>query len=369
MITELIEKNVWFAVLMLVVGFVLLVKGADIFVDGSSSVARRLRIPTIIIGLTIVAMGTSLPELAVSLTASAADSNSMAISNVIGSNIFNTLVVVGTCAILTPVTVQKVTLRRDIPFAVICAVLLLVLGLLGMSIGRLDAAILLGAFVGFLVNLVRSALRARQETAVVGSASEESTEKVTAAGGAGLKGTAVVNEEGAENASAAGRESAGSVAGDEEENKHELTWLQSIVYIIFGIVCIKFGGDWTVNAAKSIALSVGMSETLVGLTIVSVGTSLPELVTSVVAAGKKEVDMALGNAFGSNVFNILMVLGVAAAISPVALIMENVIDIIMLIAISVMVWLFARNDESITRGEGIAMVGVYVAYLVYIIIR
>ncbi|MCC8167896.1 MAG: calcium/sodium antiporter [Clostridiales bacterium] len=348
MIAELIAGNVWFAVLMLVVGFVLLVKGADIFVDGSSSVARRLRIPTIIIGLTIVAMGTSLPELAVSLTASVSDSNSMAISNVIGSNIFNTLVVVGVCAILTPVAVQRETLRRDIPFAILCAILLLVLGLIGMSVGRLDAAILLGAFVGFLVNLVRSALKARKETAPQADTLAE--------------GKVQRENKAAEN----GKD---SVTDDTEEEIKDISMPVSIIYIILGIICIKFGGDWTVDAAKSIALTIGMSETLVGLTIVSVGTSLPELVTSIVAASKKEVDMALGNAFGSNVFNILMVLGVAAVISPVALIMENVIDIIMLILISVMVWLFARNDESITRREGIAMVGVYVAYLIYIIVR
>ncbi len=363
MIAELIAGNVWFAVLMLVVGFVLLVKGADIFVDGSSSVARQLRIPTIIIGLTIVAMGTSLPELAVSLTASMADSNSMAISNVIGSNIFNTMVVVGVCAILTPVAVQRETLRRDIPFAILCAILLLVLGCIGMSVGRLDAAILLGVFVGFLVNLVRSALRARKETAV--------TESVVANTGDRKKGVEV-DESGqgeVQQSSESVKAEASSISDEDSETVKDLPMWQSILYIIVGIIAIKFGGDWTVDAAKSIALTIGMSETLVGLTIVSVGTSLPELVTSIVAARKKEVDMALGNAFGSNVFNILMVLGVAAAISPVALIMENVIDIIMLIVISVMVWFFARNDECITRREGVAMVGVYAAYLVYIIVR
>ncbi len=334
---QLIEENIWFAILMLIIGFVFLVKGADLFVDGSSSVAKRLKVPSIIIGLTIVAMGTSLPETAVSVAASLTNNNTLAVSNVVGSNIFNSVVVVGVCAVLTPIAVNPETVRRDIPFSIFCAVLLLVLGGIGMSVGHADGILLLLLFVGFLVNMVRLALRARKDAKTVTGDSK------------------MISEDTGET--------------DSEDDPAVLPVWRSLLYIVIGIIGIALGGDWVVDSASSIATAVGMSQTLVGLTIVSIGTSLPELVTSVVAARKKEVDMALGNAFGSNVFNILMVLGIASAISPIAFITENMIDIIILIAMSIMIWIFAGTKKRITRAEGLAMVLVYAVYVAYIIIR
>lgn len=307
---------------LLVVGFVFLVKGADFFVEGSSSVAKRFQVPSIIIGLTIVAMGTSLPETAVSVTASLAGNNALAVSNAVGSNIFNLVVVIGFCAVMTPVVVQKDTLKRDFPFSVLCAVLLLVLGYLGnMTLGHADGIIMLVLFSGFIFTMIRSALAAKNS----GSAEEEEIEL--------------------------------------------LSMPKSILFIIGGAVAIAVGGDMVVDTASRIATTFGMSQTLVGLTIVSIGTSLPELVTSIVAARKNEVDMALGNAIGSNVFNILMVLGIASAISPIAFITENIIDIAVLIVFSVIVWLFAWTKKKLDKGEGAIMLLLYVAYAVYIIIR
>ena len=351
---QLIEENIWFATLMLLVGFVFLVKGADFFVDGSSSVARRLKVPSIIVGLTIVAMGTSLPEAAVSVTASLANNNTLAVSNVIGSNIFNSMVVVGACAAITPIVVNPDTFRRDIPFSVICALLLLLLGGIGMTVGHLDGALLLFLFIGFLVNMVRLALRSRKDMEI------------------GNGNSKIISEEvGRRDAPENDRKLSAPENAEKKKEDDSVTlpvW-RSLFYIVLGAVGIALGGDWVVDSASSIAVAAGMSQTLVGLTIVSIGTSLPELVTSIVAAHKKEVDMALGNAFGSNVFNILMVLGIAAAISPVAFITENIIDIVILIAMSLMIWIFAATRKQITRGEGLVMVLVYAVYVAYIIIR
>ena len=317
------------AILFLVIGFVFLVKGADIFVEGSSSIAKKFKVPSIIIGLTIVAMGTSLPEAAVSVTASIANKNALAVSNVIGANIFNLMMVIGARAIMTPVAVNKATLKRDFPFSVICAILLLVLGLIGpMSLGHADGVIFLILFAGFIGLMIRSAMKASKE------------------------GNAVASEE---------IEAA-------EEIKIMPVW-KSLLFIVIGAVGIIIGGDVVVDSASNIAAKFGMSQTLIGLTIVSVGTSLPELVTSIVAARKNEVDMALGNAIGSNVFNILFVLGIAGAISPMAFLTENVIDIVILLVFSLIVWLFAWTKKEIKRGEGLIMVLLYVLYVVYICMR
>lgn len=316
------------AILFLAAGFFFLVKGADIFVEGSSSIAKKFNVPSIIIGLTIVAMGTSLPEAAVSVTASLANQNTLAVSNVIGSNIFNLMVVIGMCAVLTPVAVQRETLKRDFPFSVICAVLLLILGWIGpMQLGHGDGAILLILFAVFLGVMIKSALRANGE---------------------------------------------GKNAGEDVAEVDEMEIMplpKSLLFIVIGAAGIILGGDVVVNSASNIATRMGMSETLVGLTIVSIGTSLPELVTSVVAARKHEVDMALGNAIGSNIFNILMVLGIAGAISPIAFLTENIIDIVVLLVFSLIVWVFAWTKTKLNRGEGAVMLLLYAIYMVYICIR
>lgn len=319
-------------IVFLVIGFGFLMKGADFFVEGSSSIAKRLKVPPIIIGLTIVAMGTSLPETAVSVTASLVNNNELAISNVVGSNIFNLMMVVGVCSILTPILVQKETVTRDIPFSVACALALVGLGILavgdrsGMTLGHLDGIIFLVLFAGYILVMIRSAMKARAEGKDI------------------------------------------EIEGVEEE-LGILSWPKSIIFIVGGAAAIAFGGDLTVDAASRIAIDLGMSQTLVGLTIVSIGTSLPELVTSVVAARKNEVDMAVGNAVGSNIFNILMVLGIASAINPVALIRENIIDIAILIAFSLIVWIYAATKRKISRKEGISMVCMYLIYAGYIILR
>lgn len=309
--------------LLLIVGFVLLVKGADVFVDGSSSVAKNLRVPSIIIGLTVVAFGTSCPEAAVSVTASLNGQNAISFSNVVGSNIFNLMVVTGLSAILSPVKTDKDLLKRDFPISILAAAALIVLTLVigdGSMLSRVDGVILLIFFGVFLWLMIRTALTNR------------------------------------------------SSAAEEDEYKVMPMW-KSFLFIILGITGIIIGGQLVVDSATDIALALGMSETLVGLTIVSIGTSLPELVTSIVAAKKGEADIALGNVVGSNIFNILLILGLASAISPMTVEMESIYDTVILIAMSFLVFLPLLKTKKVNRSMGIIMVVVYAIYMAYIIAR
>ena len=314
------------ALLLLVVGFVFLIKGADFFVEGASAVAKKLHVPALVIGMTIVAMGTSLPELSVSVTASIAGSNQLAIGNVIGSNIFNLMVVLGSCALFSALEVSDDTIKKDFPFSVACAIALMIMGLIGNSVGHIDGAILIVVFIIFLASMLKAAKKSRKDAA---SLAEEDVEK---------------------------------------EVVDIPTWL-CFIYIVGGAVAIKFGGDWVVDSCTTLALKFGMSETLVGLTIVALGTSLPELVTSIVAAKKNELDMAIGNVVGSNIFNILLILGTAGAISPMTYLTVNAIDTLILVGFSAIVWAMCLKKKNLNRANGIIMLLLYAAYLGYIILR
>lgn len=324
-------QSVPFAVILLILGFAFLVKGADAFVEGCSSIAKRFQVPSLIIGMTIVAMGTSLPETAVSITASVTGNNALAVSNAVGSNIFNLMIVVGVCAILTPVAVRRETLKIDFPFSIVCAVLLLALGAIGMTLGHVDGALFIVLFVIFILYMIKSAQNSRKDNKDMGV--EEAEYAL------------------------------------EAEEIQIMPVPKSIIFIVLGCAAIAFGSDWVVDGATTIAEAMGVSQTLIGLTVVAFGTSLPELATSIMAAKKNEVDMALGNAIGSNIFNILMVLGIAAAISPMAFITENIIDIVILIAFSAIVWIMAWTKHELSKKEGWVMVILYAVYVVYICMR
>ncbi len=311
----------WMSYAILIAGFVLLTKGADFFVEGAAAVAGKLKVPAFIIGMTIVAMGTSAPECAVSITAAIKDNNQLAVSNAVGSNIFNLMVVCGMCAIVSPLAVKTDILKKEFPFSLLVAVLLLAAGLTGMRISRMEGILLLAIFALFLFWMVRSAQKSRQHTA------------------------------------------------QETEQVKQLSVIRCICYIAGGLAAIVLGGDWVVDGASVIAKSFGMSQNLIGLTVVAFGTSLPELVTSFTAARKKQSDMALGNVIGSNIFNILLILGLAAAIRPMSFHMENAADTIILIIMSVQAYFFCRKDHDIRRTEGILMLAEYMVYVIYICIR
>ncbi|MCM1023628.1 MAG: calcium/sodium antiporter [Prevotella sp.] len=313
---------------LLIAGFVLLVKGADFFVDGSSSIAKLLKIPSIVIGLTIVAFGTSAPEAAVSIIAGVNGSNGIAVGNVIGSNMFNLLMVLGISAAIKPVQIKDQIIKKDYPFMLIATVLLWVTScdvLLGGGsenvISRSDAIVLL-VFMGiFLYSVISSALRSRRKNA----------------GG--------------------------------EDNIPAYGVGKSLLFTVGGLAGIVIGGQFVVDSASDIAIRFGMSETLVGLTIVAVGTSLPELVTSIVAAKKGESDIAIGNVVGSNVFNILFVLAASAAITPMSISGQSLVDLVILTAITVLTYVFCVTQKKINRPEGVILVLMYVAYMAYAIVR
>ena len=303
--------------ILLLVGFVLLIKGADFFVDGASSIAGKLKVPSLIIGLTVVSMGTSMPEAAVSISASLTGSNSISLGNVIGSNIFNLLMVVGISSLILPIAADKDILKRDMPINIGITVALLVMLLIGGELSRIDAAILLVMLAGYMFLLIRSALKNRIE----------------------------------------------------DEAPKVYSWLKSIILSVVGAAAIILGGNLVVESAKTIALNLGMGETLVGLTVVALGTSLPELVTSIVAAKKGDSGIAMGNVVGSCIFNILFILGMAGVISPMTADSAFFIDTGILIGICLLMLLFAFTRKKTDRVEGGICVLIYIGYTAYIIMR
>ena len=304
----------WNAFLTLL-GFLLLVKGADVFVDSASGVAKKLGVSPLVIGLTIVAFGTSLPELAVSVTAALSGSNEIAVGNVTGSNIFNLLVVAGVSAIFAPLTIDRYLIKRDWPASILAAALLGVFLLFGNDISRLEAVILLVIFAIMLFLQLRNAKSAEE-------------------------------------------------ARQTDDRKPILL----AVLLVLGIAGIILGGEFAVEGASGLARAIGWSESLIGLTIVAIGTSLPELVTSIVAARRGENEIAMGNVIGSNLFNILCILGISAFLSPITVAPTAVIDAAFLVVVSVVFWLVARFAK-IGKAAGTAMVLTYVGYMVYIINR
>lgn len=319
--------------ILLIIGFVLLIKGADFFVDGSSSVAKILKVPTIIIGLTVVAFGTSMPELSVSVTAALRGSNDLAVSNVLGSNIFNLLVVLGCCALVKPVAAKWSLLKKEFPFSILITIILLLVdsdfsimkildGNQGFVLGRWAGLLFLILFVLYIYATVKSALRSRAE------------------------------------------------AKDMEEEEYKtMSPIKSGIYIVIGLIGIVWGGNLVVDSASNIALTFGWSQTFIGLTIVALGTSLPELVTSVVAARKGENDLAVGNVVGSNIFNILLILGVSSFITPITLDVTAVYDTIILIIASIVVYVSAISKREIQRKEGILFLVCYFAFFLYVFMR
>ncbi len=304
-------------ILLLLVGFALLVKGADFFVDGSSSIAKLLKIPSVVIGLTIVALGTSAPEAAVSITAAIAQKNEIAISNVVGSNIFNLLGVVGVCAILKPFGLDKTILKRDFPVNIVSNVILLIMMAVSFVLSRFNGIVLLLMMIAYLTWLVVKAIQNREETA--------------------------------------------------EDNIKTIPPVLSIVYIVGGLAAVVFGGDMVVDNATVLAQAMGWSENLIGLTIIALGTSLPELVTSVVASKKGENSLALGNVVGSNIFNLLFILGLSSTIFPITVDMNAIINTAFMLIITVLAYVVCVARKKLGRVEGIIMVSIYALYTAYLV--
>ena len=322
-------------ILLIILGFVLLIKGADFLVDGASSIAKRLRIPEIVIGLTIVSIGTSMPELFVSTTSAIHGSADMSIGNIIGSNICNLLLILGLSAVISPVKFQKSTRNIDIPLCFLSTIVFFVLCNIGNVVSFVDSIILLVLFVGFILYTLYIAKK-------------------------GLAAVAAENT----------KEKQEAPSAEEKKEKKENSIFKNIVLIILGIVGLKFGGDFTVDNAVLIAQDLGLSEKVIGLTILAIGTSLPELVTSVVAAIKGNDDIAIGNIIGSNIFNILMIIGVSAFITPLSYNTSYNMQLYILLFSLILLEIFAftKPKDKMTRANGIIYVILYAAYMAMLFI-
>ena len=304
--------------LILALGFVLLVKGADWFVDGAAGIANKFKIPQLIIGLTIVAMGTSAPEAAVSISAALKGSAEITIGNIVGSNILNILIILGLTAVITPVAVAKSTIRVDIPFMLAISILLLVQGLDG-SVTLLDGIVLLVVFAGYLTYLVVNARKNPEQL-------------------------------------------------EEEQIKNQSIWM-CLLWTAIGLVAIILGSNFSVDAASNIARILGLSERFIGLTIVALGTSLPELVTSVMAARKGNADIAIGNIVGSNIFNILFVVGLSSVIVSVPFASAFIVDMIVAIGAGVLLWIFSLHKKKLIPIHGVVFLLAYAGYFAYLMMK
>ena len=298
---------------LLIVGFVMLIKGADWFVEGAAGIARKFGIPQLVVGLTIVAMGTSAPEAAVSITAALKGNAGISIGNVVGSNIMNIFVILGLSAVIIAIAIQESTIKYEIPYLLFISIVFLIMGYTGGTITLLEGIVLWALFILYLAYLFRLAKKGSDE--------------------------------------------------EEEENRSPLFLLLSG---IVGAIIIVWGSNITVDSATAIAKMIGLSESFIGLTIVALGTSLPELVTSVTAAKKGNADIAIGNIVGSNIFNILFVIGTTALIIPVPFAANFLIDSAIAIFAAILLWVSVFKAKKLTRTSGIIMLLCYGAYFVYL---
>lgn len=328
--------EIWLAFIILIIGLILLVKGADLFVDGASNLAKHFGVSALVVGLTVVAFGTSLPEAAVSISSQIQGLDDVSLGNIIGSNMFNLFFILGVSALFSPLIVKKEILKRDLPLSIIATVILILMTLFFHSNGnkaitRVEGLVLFLSLIIYVIYLIKHSLKESAQN------NDQQLFTVT------------------------------EVA--EVESKAIFTKKKAAIYTIIGLIGVVGGGILVTNGAKEIALFFGMSEWLVGLTIVSVGTSLPELITSVVAAFKKEVDIAVGNVVGSNLFNILFVLGFSSIIKPIKFNDGVMFDLLFLAIGSILISLLALRKKRFGKLEGAIMVAMYIGYFAYIIVR
>ncbi|MBO5451639.1 MAG: calcium/sodium antiporter [Lachnospiraceae bacterium] len=302
--------------LLLVLGFVMLVKGADWFVEGVAGIAEKFGIPQLVIGLTIVAMGTSAPEAAVSIASAVKGNAGITVGNVVGSNIMNILVILGITAVITTIAVQKSTVRYEMPFMLLTMIVMLLFGMSGNVITFAEGLMMWGLFILYMIYLLMMAKKNKEDT---------------------------------------------------KPEKSEPVWLLIILGIV-GAVLVVWGADVAVDSASAIARFFGMSERFVGLTIVAFGTSLPELVTSIMAAHKKKADIAIGNIVGSNIFNVLFVCGTTAIVTPVMFQNNFIIDSLVAVGAGIILWLGVLKNHKLSRPVGITMLLCYAGYFVYLLV-
>ena len=318
------EADVIISVIFLVIGFAGLIKGSDIFVDSASQIAAKLKVPLIVIGLTIVAFGTSAPEAAISITSAFQNNAGIAVGNVLGSNILNILLILGISALICRLPVKKTTFIYEIPFVAFITAVLLLIGYIGGSVNRIDGVILAVLFVVFMIYLFRLA-----------------------------------------------KSGDPSLTDDVPEIDENASIPKMIFFIIIGIAMVVLGSDFTVSGATRIAEAAGLDDRIIGLTVVAFGTSLPELVTCIQAARKRKADIAIGNIIGSNIFNILFVLGISALVSPSPIVFTDsfIIDAVAAIGAALLLWLLCIRNKSFGKAGGVIMLAVYAVYFAYLFLQ
>lgn len=335
-------------IVLLVLGVIIVLKGADWLTDGAVNIATRFGVSQMVIGLTIVAMGTSMPEFCVSMVSALKGTPDLAVGNVVGSNTLNTLLIVGCSALVAPIMVKRSSVKRDIPFAVVASLLMLLFCLDG-AIGRVDAAVLFAGFCLFMFVTLKYAKTTEEPAAAVATSGAATATAIS--------------------------EASTSQASDHKASSSEASqvsgtsMLKAVVMLVVGLLCLIAGSNMFVDNASFVASSLGVSDAVIGLTIVAGGTSMPELATSMVSAKKGNSDIAIGNVIGSNVFNILMIIGITGLVKPMHIAGITTLDLIMMLASMLLMWFFCRTTYKVKRWEGAVLTIVYIAYLTWLVMN
>ena len=341
---------------LLVLGVIIVLKGADWLTDGAVNIATRFGVSQMVIGLTIVAMGTSMPEFCVSMVSALKGTPDLAVGNVVGSNTLNTLLIVGCSALVAPIMVKRSSVKRDIPFAVVASLLMLLFCLDG-AIGRVDAAVLFAGFCLFMFVTLKYAKTTEEHAATV------------ATSGAAMATAAAASTSVSEASTSHTSAPKASTSQPSAPEASVASMLKAIVMLVVGLLCLIAGSNMFVDNASFVASSLGVSDAVIGLTIVAGGTSLPELATSMVSAKKGNSDIAIGNVIGSNVFNILMIIGITGLVKPMHIAGITTLDLIMMLASMLLMWFFCRTTYKVKRWEGAVLTIVYLAYLTWLIMN
>lgn len=350
-------------IVLLVLGVIIVLKGADWLTDGAVNIATRFGVSQMVIGLTIVAMGTSMPEFCVSMVSALKGTPDLAVGNVVGSNTLNTLLIVGCSALVAPIMVKRSSVKRDIPFAVVASLLMLLFCLDG-AIGRVDAAVLFAGFCLFMFVTLKYAKTTEGPAAAVATSGAATTTGISEASTSQASSSEASSSE-----TSAPEASSSETSAQEASQVSGTSMLKAVVMLVVGLLCLIAGSNMFVDNASFVASSLGVSDAVIGLTIVAGGTSMPELATSMVSAKKGNSDIAIGNVIGSNVFNILMIIGITGLVKPMHIAGITTLDLIMMLASMLLMWFFCRTTYKVKRWEGAVLTIIYLAYLTWLIMN
>ena len=356
-------------IVLLVLGVIIVLKGADWLTDGAVNIATRFGVSQMVIGLTIVAMGTSMPEFCVSMVSALKGTPDLAVGNVVGSNTLNTLLIVGCSALVAPIMVKRSSVKRDIPFAVVASLLMLLFFLDG-AIGRVDAAVLFAGFCLFMFVTLKYAKTTEGPAATVATSGAAMATAAAASTSVSETPTSQTYAPEASTSQPSSSEASSSETSAQEASQASGTsMLKAVVMLVVGLLCLIAGSNMFVDNASFVASSLGVSDAVIGLTIVAGGTSMPELATSMVSAKKGNSDIAIGNVIGSNVFNILMIIGITGLVKPMHIVGITTLDLIMMLASMLLMWFFCRTTYKVKRWEGAVLTIIYLAYLTWLIMN